>query len=147
MQNEKLLNALMNAKKTVKVYCFVQESVEHIMQTNNKIELAVGSIVLFNMLKEKLPQLSNEQLEEMLSYAFAKEDEHLVKFIITNNVIFNEDNEQSSQASKPKENDALEALKGILPDELIEAIKSGKYGVRVVKVNLSQSDDNEDTIH
>ena len=147
MQNAKLLNALMNAKKTVKVYCFVQESVEHIMQTNNKIELAVGSIVLFNMLKDKLPQLSNEQLEEMLSYAFAKEDEHLVKFIITNNVIFNEDNEQSSQASKPKENDALEALKGILPDELIEAIKSGKYGVRVVKVNLSQSDDNEDTIH
>ena len=117
------------------------------MQTNNKIELAVGSIVLFNMLKEKLPQLSNEQLEEMLSYAFAKEDEDLAKFIINNNIIFNEDNEQSSQASKPKENDALEALKGILPDKLIEAIKSGEYGVRIIKVNLSQSDDNEDTIH
>ena len=82
MQNEKLLNAL----KTFKVYGFVQESVEHIMQTNNKIELAVGSIVLFNMLKEKLPQLSNEQLEEMLSYAFAKEDEDLAKFIINNNI-------------------------------------------------------------
>lgn len=147
MQNEKLLNALMNAKKTFKVYGFVQESVEHVMQTNNKIELAVGSIVLFNMLKEKLPQLSNEQLEEMLSYAFAKEDENLVKFIINNNIIFNEDNEQSSQASKQKENDALEALKGILPDNLIEAIKSGEYGVRIIKVNLSQSDDNEDTIH
>jgi hypothetical protein len=99
------------------------------------------------VLKEKLPQLSNEQIEEMLSYAFAQEDESLVKFIITNNVTFNEDNKQSSRASKPKENDTLEALKGILPDELIEAIKSGKYGVRVIKVNLSQSDDSEDTIH
>lgn len=147
MQNEKLLNALMNAKKTFKVYCFVQESAEHVMETNSKIELAISSVVLFNVLKEKLPQLSNEQLEEMLSYAFAQENENLVKFIITNNVTFNEDNEQSSGASKPKENDTLEALKGILPDELIEAIKSGKYGVKVIKVNLSESDDNEDTIH
>lgn len=147
MQNEKLLNALMNAKKTFKVYVFVKESVDHVMKTNNKIELAVGSIVLFNMLKEKLPQLNNEQIEEMLSYAFAQEDENLVRFIINNNVIFNEDNEQSSQASKPKENDALEALKGILPDELIQAIKSGEYGVRIIKVNLSESDDSEDTIH
>ena len=73
MQNEKLLNA----KKHLRCMALFKESVEHIMQTNNKIELAVGSIVLFNMFKEKLPQLSNEQLEEMLSYAFAKEDEDL----------------------------------------------------------------------
>lgn len=119
---------------------FFMETKEIVFEASSKTSVAIGTVALYSVVKEKFNKLSNEQIEELLTTVFGGNSKQLMKFIVKNNIeIACEcDDCQNKQEQDIKTDSELPFdIKDILPREIVEAMQRGEIEIKVHDINLA----------
>lgn len=119
---------------------FFMEAKETVLKSSPKTSVAIGTIALFSVVKEKFNKLSDEQIEELLTITFGGNSKQLIKFIVKNNIeiVCECDDCQNEQEQDIKTDSELPFdIKDVLPREIVEAMQRGEVEVKVHAINLA----------
>ena len=116
---------------------FFIETKEKVFETDSKASVAIGTIALYSVVKEKFNKLSDEQIEKLLTTVFGGNNKQLMKFIAINDIEIPcqcDDCNEQKQDKKDDSNLPFD-IKEILPPEIVEAMEKGE--IKVHAINLT----------
>lgn len=135
-----LLAAMGLTTGNLNAFRFFTETKETVLETGSKASIAIGTVALYSVVKEKFNKLSDEQIEELLTITFGGNDKQLMGFIAKNNIEIpcQCDDCKNEQKQDSKDDSKLPFdIKDILPPEIVEAMKKGEVEVKVHAINLA----------
>ena len=135
-----LLAAMGLTLGNLNAFRFFTETKETVLESSSKTSVAIGTIALYSVVKEKFNKLSNEQIEELLTITFGGNSKQLIKFIVKNNIEIAcecDDCKNEQEQDIKTDSELPFDIKDVLPREVVEAMERGEVEVEVHAINLA----------
>lgn len=119
---------------------FFMETKETVLESSSKTSVAIGTVALYSVVKEKFNKLSDEQIEELLTITFGGNNKQLMKFIAINDIEIPcecDDCKNEQEQDIKTDSELPFDIKDVLPREIVEAMQRGEVEVKVHAINLA----------